>query len=300
MEYSTDIDPYPYLAFQQRLAIMNMLLMATQATVKPTLALTIVIFLLGNITAVGNAQVLSSQGLIPQEQDKKFESVRDSFSIAVPQGWVIEDVLNTDTDALLGEMQQGARLLARLCPQEQALPGTAGAYNCKQADERIDVQRYPNLADEPEFTSISTSDTTNKNFLSYQMMKLQKLGYTDFSILQNINTTIDIISADTNNTIGIVPANLIEMRYKNPDSVDTRGYFLLAATNATSKAGIISGYSLSYEADGATLPSSNPPEIGLIFQSFEFLKEATVGRSDMQGEDTGPYENPAAVLGIPR
>jgi hypothetical protein len=280
---------------------MNMLSMATQATVKPTLALTVVIFLLGNITAVGNAQVLSSQGLIPQEQDRKFESVRDSFSIAVPQGWVIEDVLNTDTDALLGEMQQGARLLARLCPQVQALPGAAaGTYNCEQADERIDVQRYPNLADEPEFASIANSDTTNKNFLSYHMMKLQKLGYTDLSILQNINTTIDIISADTNNTIGIVPGNLIEMRYKNPDSVDTRGYFLLAATNATSKAGIISGYSLSYEADGATLPSANPPEIGLIFQSFEFVKEATVGPSDMQGKDAGDYENPAAILGIPR
>ena len=278
---------------------MKMFLMMTQATVKPALALTIAIFLFGNIT-VGNAQVLSSQGLIPDQQDRTFESAGDSFRISVPEGWVIEDISNTDTDALLGEMQQGSRLLARLCLQEQAIADNDGSYNCEEADERIDVQRYPNLAEEPEFASISNSNTTNENFLSYHMMKLQKLGYTDFSILQNINMTINVISADTNNTIAIVPANLIEMRYNSADSVDTKGYFLLAATNATSKAGIVSGYSLSYEADAAILPSGSPPDLEQIFQSFEFVKEAKAGQFDMQGEDTTNYENSAAILGIPR
>ena len=278
---------------------MKMFLMMTQATVKPTLALTIAIFLFGNIT-VGNAQVLSSQGLIPDQQDRTFESAGDSFRISVPEGWVIEDISNTDTDALLGEMQQGSRLLARLCLQEQAIADNDGSYNCEEADERIDVQRYPNLAEEPEFASISNSNTTNENFLSYHMMKLQKLGYTDFSILQNINMTINVISADTNNTIAIVPANFIEMRYNSANSVDTKGYFLLAATNATSKAGIVSGYSLSYEADAAILPSGSPPDLEQIFQSFEFVKEAKAGQFDMQGEDTTNYENSAAILGIPR
>lgn len=132
------------------------------------------------------------------------------------------------------------------------------------------------------------------------MVKLQKLGYTDFSIVQNINMTINVISADTNNTIAIVPANFIEMRYNSADSVDTKGYFLLAATNATSKAGIVSGYSLSYEADAAILPSGSPPELEQILQSFEFVKEPRAGRFDMQREDTTNYENPAAILGIPR
>jgi hypothetical protein len=278
---------------------MKMFSMMTQATVKPTLALTIAIFLFGNITA-GNAQVPSSQGLIPDQQDRTFESVSDSFRINVPEGWVIEDIHKTDTDSLLGEMQQGSRLLARLCPQEQALADNDGAYNCKEADERIDIQRYPNLADEPEFDSIINSNTTNENFLKYHMLKLQKLGYTDFSILQNVNTTINVISADTNNTLAIVPANFIEMSYNSANSVDTKGYFLLAATNATSKAGIVSGYSLSYEADAAILPSGNPPELEQIFQSFEFVKEARAGRFDMQGGDTTNYENPADILGIPR
>jgi hypothetical protein len=278
---------------------MKMFLMTTQATVKPTLALTIAIFLFGNIT-VGNAQVLSSQAPIPDQQDGTFESLSDSFRITVPEGWVIEDVYNTDTDALLGEMQQGSRLLARLCPQDQAFADNDGAYNCEEADEKIDVQRYPSLADEAEFASNANSNTTNENFLSYYMVKLQKLGYTDISILENINMTINVISADTNNTIAIVPANFIEMRYNSANSVDTKGYFLLAATNATSKAGMVSGYSLSYEVDAAILPSGSPSELEQMFQSFEFVKDARAGRFDMQGEDTTNYENPAAILGIPR
>ena len=277
---------------------MKVFLSITQASMKPTLALIVSIFLFGNIAA-GDAQVISSQDLTPDQQDRMFESASDSFRITVPEGWVFEDIYSTDTDALLGEMQQGSRLLARLCPQEQALADKDGAHNCEEADERIEVQRYPNLADEPEFASIANSNTTNENFLSYHMGKLQKLGYSDFSIVQNINTTINVISANTNNTIAIVPANFIEMRYNSANSVDTKGYFLLAATNATSKAGIVSGYSLSYEGDATILPSGSPPEIEQIFQSFEFVNEGRAGQFDMQGEDTTNYENPAAMLGIP-
>jgi hypothetical protein len=278
---------------------MKMFLMMKQATVKPALALTITIFLFGNI-AVANAQVLSSQEVTPEEQDRKYQIVSDSFSIAVPEGWVIEDIYNTDTDALLEEMQQGSRLLARLCPHEQALADTDGAYNCKEAHDSIFIQRYPNLADEPQFASIANRNITNENFLNYHMVKLQKLGYADISILQNIIMTINVVSADTNNTIATVPANFIEMRYNSTDSIDTKGYHLLAATNATSKAGIVSGYSVSYEVDAASLPSGNRPELEQIFQSFEFVKEASAGQFDMEGVDASYSENPAAILGIPR
>nr|MDQ3882645.1 hypothetical protein [Thermoproteota archaeon] len=78
-----------------------------------------------------------------------------------------------------------------------------------------------------------------------------------------------------NNTLAMVPANLVEMRYNSPNSTDTWGYFLLAITNATSNSRMITGYSLSYEANTATLPSLIPPEpIVRIFQSFQFIKDA--------------------------
>jgi hypothetical protein len=282
---------------------MKMVLTRTQATGKPVLALIIAIFVLGDIT-VSYAQVPSSKDVTLQEQDTTFHSISDSFSIAVPSGWVIEDVHNTDTDALLEEMQQGSRLLARLCPQEQAFADTDDAYSCEEADDSIYIQQYPNLADEPEFASIANSNITNENFFSYHMVKLQKLGYTNISVLQEINMPINVTSADTNNTIGIVPASFIEMRYNSADSPDTRGYFLLAATNTTSKGGLISGYSVSYESDAATLPSGNLAEmIEQIFQSFELIKEASAGRSAVQDENASYYENPTAaadgITGIP-
>jgi hypothetical protein len=128
-------------------------------------------------------------------------------------------------------------------------------------------------------------------------VKLQKLGYSEISILQKSNLTINVTDTETNETIAIVPANLIEMRYNNANSSDTRGHFMLAATNVTSNVGIISGYSLSYEADAATFPSGGPPElIQWIFQSFEFLKKAREGELKTQDAKGGPTQYPENLL----
>jgi hypothetical protein len=256
---------------------MKLFLTVMLVPVRVPIVLTIAIFLLGNLHVV-NAQVLSNQAVSPQQLDNTFQSIADSFSITVPDGWVIHDVYNTDTDTLLDEMMQGSRLLAQLCPQEQALGDIEGTYSCEESNESVYIQRYPNLADEPEFASIANSNITNEELLDYHIVKLQELGYSEISILQNTNMTINVIDTDTNKTIAIVPANLIEMRYNSPNSNDTRGYFMLAATNATSNVGIVSGYSMSYEADAATLPSGGPAEpIQRIFQSFEFLAKAREG-----------------------
>ena len=86
------------------------------------------------------------------------------------------------------------------------------------------------------------------------------------------------------------------MRYNNANSSDTRGHFMLAATNDTSNVGIISGYSLSYEADAATFPSGGPPEpIQWIFQSFEFLKKASEGELPTQDDEDNEDYNIFAV-----
>jgi hypothetical protein len=271
---------------------MKTFLTLTSISVRAPLVLTIAIFLLGTIPVV-NAQVLSNQPVTPQERDNTFQSTTDSFSIAVPDGWVLQDVDNTDTETLLDEMMQGSRGLAQLCPKEQALADIEGTYSCEESNESVFIQRYPNLADEPEFASIVNSNITNEDLLDYHIVKLQKLGYSEISILQNSKMTINVTDTETNKTIAIVPANLIEMRYNSANSSDTRGYFMLAATNVTSNVGIISGYSLSYEADAATLPSGGPPEpIQWIFQSFEFLKKAREGELAAQSdEDNEEYDN---------
>jgi plastocyanin len=270
---------------------MKMFLTMTRVDMRPALALLIVIFLFGNIP-VGNAQIPPNQPLTLKAQDRTFQSINDGFSVTVPDGWVIQDVYNTDTDTLLNEIMQGSRLLARLCPQQQAVVDIEGRYSCEESSENMYIQRYPNLADESEFDSIPNGTIPNEDLVNYHITKLQKLGYTDISVVQNTKLTINVTSSDTNNTIAIVPVNIIEMRYNNANSIDTRGYFLLATTNATSNVGMISGYSLSYEADAAALPSGHPPQpIQQIFQSFELVKEAREGELGSQDHD---YDNAVA------
>src|ERR687891_1549694 len=52
-----------------------------------------------------------------------FQSVNDSFSIQVPDGWIIHDVDNTGS-AMLEEATQGYGVLAQLCPEEQQQQGS--------------------------------------------------------------------------------------------------------------------------------------------------------------------------------
>src|ERR671914_543145 len=262
--------------------------------VKPPLVLIIAIFFFGSMP-LGNTQLLSNQLVSMQEGDRAFQSASDKFDITVPEGWVIQHVYNTDTITLLEEMMQGSRLLAQICPRDQAIADIEGTYNCEQSNESIYIQQYPNLADQPEFASIANTNIRNENLMEYQIMKLQRLGYNEISILHNTNMTINVINSDTNRTIvATVPANLVEMRYNSPNSTDTRGYFVLTATNATSNLGIISGYSLSYEANAATLPSSFPPEpILSIFKSFEFIKEAKEGEIAVLSVKGDGYGNKA-------
>jgi hypothetical protein len=246
--------------------------------VRTPLVLIIAIFLFGNIS-VGNSQLLSNQLVSLQELDSAFQSVSDKFNITVPDGWVIQDVYNTDTISLLEEMMQGSRLLAQICPQSQAIVDSGGTYDCEESDDKIYIQQYPNLADQPEFVSIAKNNIRNENLLDYHIMKLHKLGYSEISVLRSTNMTINVINSDTNKTtVAVVPASILEMRYNSPNSTDTRSYVMLAATNATSNSGIISGYSVTYEANAATLPSIFPlePILG-IFQSFELVKEAGRG-----------------------
>ena len=63
---------------------------------------------------------------------------------------------------------------------------------------------------------------------------------------------------------------------------------------------MISGYSLSYEANAATLPSIIPPEpILRIFQSFEFVKEARGELAPLNVENNEYSNNTYTSTGIP-
>ena len=59
-----------------------------------------------------------------------YQSTSDSFSVQVPEGWVMQDVDNTGS-VLLEEATQGYGILAQLCPEGEQRRQQAAASECK-------------------------------------------------------------------------------------------------------------------------------------------------------------------------
>lgn len=261
---------------------------------KSLLGLTAAVLTLSNIAFLpGNAQQQQppDQPSTVQDQMSKFRSKAHSFGVSVPGGWVIQDLSDADTNSLLTEMLHGYRILAQLCPQDQAFHGIGGTYNCNEARDLVYINRYPKLSEEPEFASISkdnyNSTAANEYFLKYQIRKLEELGNRDVRVINNTGTVINVTNMNTNNTIAEVPANLLEMAYTK-NSTETRAYILSTATNAISNIGMISGYAIIYEGDAAKMPSSNLPQsVNQVFRSFEFVKEEDSQDSSIAADRSG-------------
>jgi hypothetical protein len=210
-----------------------------------------------------------------------FQSTNDSFSIQVPDGWVIQDANNTGS-ALLEETTRGYGILAQLCPQEEqqqqqgaALPDASGgstnnssssgistSNSCQGSEEVIHIIRYPNLDTRIQAASNVSATTTNSNtnmttddIQSYHLQKLQEVGYRSMQIVNTTDITLNLTNPQTNETIATVPARLVEMAYSTnfaPNETRT-GYFISTATNATApNLGTTKGYTLFYEGNSTT------------------------------------------------
>jgi plastocyanin len=278
------------------------------------------------------SQLVTSQPGTPQEEERTFQSIRDSFSVLVPEGWVIHDENNTGF-RLLAEVLQGYGVLAQLCPeqqqQQQTLSNVSGSSSingsCQEAQEEIiHIIRYPNLGARFGFASIDINTTNNiiaDDILAYQIHKLQEAGYRDIQIVNSTDTTInvDMSTAGTNNnnnnTISEanVPAKLLEMTYSTnfaPNETRT-GYFISTATDATPhNLGTITGYGIFYEGNSVasaspaaaetTTPSVSltptplPAAVRQVFDSFELIAAAEVGQA-IQAEQQEEPTNPLTV-----
>src|SRR5215211_7961248 len=152
---------------------------------------------------------------------RTFQSTNDSFSVQVPDGWIIHDVDNTGFTSL-EESRQGYVMLAQLCPEEeqQRILSNAGSSTnssststsngCQAAQEVIHIIRYPDLRARPLAKNITTinnnmTTTTIDNILSYHLQKLQEVGYRDIEIVNSIERTVNLTNAQTNQTIQTVP-----------------------------------------------------------------------------------------------
>ena len=261
-----------------------------------------VILLAANFTITNAQQQLTGQ---PGEIENgtaatTFQSTNDSFRVQVPEGWVIQDVNNTGS-TLLEEARQGYGILAQLCPQEQqqALSNISGGdtVSCQGSEgDIIHVVRYPDLDTRLQVSNNVTinNNMTTDNILLYHVQKLQEVGYRGIQIVNSTEMTVNLTIAQTNQTIAIVPAKLVEITYStNFASNETRrGYFVLTATNATApNLGTTKGYTIFYEgssvaAEEETTTASDsllpPIPVRQVFDSFELIAAQEVAQAIAQ------------------
>src|SRR5215213_11236916 len=178
---------------------------------------TAVVLLASNFTIINAQQSVTSQPSAIENgittAATTFQSTNDSFSIQVPQGWVIQDLNNTGS-ALLNESSQGYGILAQLCPEEeqQGAPLTNNASggsntdstsnSCRGSQEEvIYIIRYPDLdariqaASNVTTTTTATSGNNNittDNVQSYHLQKLQEVGYRSPQILNSTEVRLNL------------------------------------------------------------------------------------------------------------
>jgi len=282
-----------------------------------------IILLAANVT-ITNAQQLTSQPAVTQNGTTLFQNTEDSIRVQVPEGWVIQDVNNTGS-VLSDEARLGYGILAQLCPQEEEeqppqqqqrgaaalsnVSGSGGNTSSCQGSEGgdiIHIVRYPDLNTTIQATNNVTTTTNNNNnnttsmdnVLSYHLQKLQEVGYSGIEIVNSTDTTLNVVNAQTNQTIAIVPAKSAEITYSTnsaPPNETRTGYFILTATNATAPnlGTTTKGYSVFYEGNSTTtstiaettttttipfgslaLATPLPAPVRQVFDSFELVTAA--------------------------
>jgi hypothetical protein len=215
----------------------------------------------------------------PQPQNGGIhQSITDGFQLQVPAKWVVEDIDNTNINAQMSEEQSGYTYLARICPLDNALIVSVGRYQCgKGSAANVNIMRFNDLYQRPEFASLGNRDITTSDFLSYYIQFWQRTaGISDVRIWNNIDTAVNVTSAQTNQIVATMPAKLIEYTYLySPDGGSTmtqgREFTLLVLNGGT-------GYSLFYEGLASSLASGVPPfQVDQMFDSFRLVTATPAG-----------------------
>ena len=222
------------------------------------------------------------------------------------------------------QQQQGAA-----ASLTNASGGGDTAMSCEPSEnDVIHIVRYPDLDTRLLANNVTfDDDMTTDNILSYQLQKLQEVGYRSIQLVNSSDTRVNLTNPQTNETIATVPAKLVEMTYSTnfaPNETRT-GYLISTATNATTpNPGTTKGYSIFYEgnstnttsattaaeittattaASGSLLPPLLPPAVGQVIDSFELLAapevvaqeeaqtaETAVGGDFNEGDDNAAVE----------
>ncbi len=204
-----------------------------------------------------------------------FQSNVDGIRVQVPNGWVVEDIDNTDPIVQQTEKDLGYAILARLCPQAETLSKASGGYDCpSEAEDYVSIIRFPDLQSKPEFSifahenkSIAISD-----LLTY-LIQFQELhfNFTNFRLLKNIDRVVNVTDSQTNQTTATAPAKYLEISYLDNHSRLMQQGFVLLVLDIDGN----TGYFLHPVISTSTFSSPAqqlPPEHQQIFDSFKLVK----------------------------
>jgi hypothetical protein len=225
-------------------------------------------------------------GTLPLPPTTIFQSTVDGIRMGVPDGWVVEDLNNTDSSLQQSEQSYGAVSLVELCPQILATPQIGGTYLCPDAQEGLDsvsVWRFADLKSRPEFAGLvqrNQSITTTDLVAFYFLFLEQKANFTNIRLLQNIDTTVNVIDPQTNETIVTAPAKYIETSYLDSNGIPNEGDIVLLVLSNDGN----TGYVLLPLASQLTAAGELPPEHKLVFDSFQLVAaNSTITNSPTSG-----------------
>src|ERR687894_2152164 len=256
--------------------------MRTRMIIVLTVIATIVVLVLlfGPNIGIASAQQQQQLTSIPAViQNGTFQSAADGFRLQVPYGWVVQDIDNLHLPNFRVTNEAGFFILAIICPQLEAVQGTAAEmYNCEQSGSSVEIL-HDRLSHRPEFEVIEDpASITPDDFLAFVIEEMQGRNYTNVQIINSTDLTINITSPeDPNTTIRTAPAKLVEMTYQlSPGLGDMRSYSILATIPENPQPGLrqlVSGEFVTYEGPAVAPPSgSPPPPVQQMFQSLEFIR----------------------------
>ncbi|HKH86073.1 MAG TPA: hypothetical protein VKA40_05945 [Nitrososphaera sp.] len=163
-----------------------------------------------------------------------FESVERGFRVQVPAGWAVDEgeLIPEESLRILEEaVGFSFQALATFCPQDQALPAIGGTMDCGSlmsttTEPRgfVTLLRYDNLYERPEFASLRSQNKniTASDLSAYTIQNLQSSRQmVDVKLMNSTDRTINVIDAQTNQTVTTVPAKLVEFTYtQRPSSFE--------------------------------------------------------------------------------
>ena len=261
--------------------VLDVMTRSSQLLVYGATTILVTVVIVAAILFAVNVPKASAQqmtGIPPAIENGTFQNIEDGIRLKVPEGWVVQDIDNFHLPNFLIADENGFLLFAVICPQQEALLSIGGLYNCEQSDSSVEI-RYDRLGHRPEFEVIEDPlDITPDDFLAFMTGKMQERGYTNITVANATDISINVTSPeDPNTTLRTVPAKQVEITYQPGIGLpEVSSYSILATIPETPQPGlrqILSGYSVTYKAPAATVPIGSPPaSVQQMFQSLEFIR----------------------------